>query len=178
MGRKKKNIDFETDRYGSFMNNESYDLEMMYGRHYLERDVKFEFLLYKINVVKTKSNDLYGQSKPKDKSYFTPIKLNGFIMIDDPEQKTYGDENGILRNDSGNLTINIFLDELKEKNTDFNRGDIIEYNMSGDYARYYEVFDANDVVDTTVNSIAGFRPYYKKIKALPIKEDITHLLKI
>jgi hypothetical protein len=178
MGRKKKNIDFESNRYGLFMTDESYKLEMMYGRHYLKTDIKHEILLYKINIIQSKSNDLYGQSKPKDKSYFAPVQLTGFIRIDDPQQSTYGDESGVVRDDSGNLTFNVYLDELEEKGVNFDRGDIIEYNMGGDFARYYEVFNANNVVDTTSNSIGGFRPYYKKVEALPVKEDLTHLLNV
>lgn len=176
--KKRKNIDLENNRYGLFMNENSFQLEMMYGRHYISTDIKHEILLYKINIVESKLNDLYGQSKPKDKSYFPPISLTGFIQIEDSNQRTYGDENGIIRDDSGNLIFNIYLDELKEKNTEINRGDIIEYNMSGNNPRYYEVFNANNVVDTTNQTIAGFKPYFKKVEALPIKEDFTHLEKL
>lgn len=177
MAKKRKNINLEDDRYGLFMNDQSFQLEMMYGRHYISTDVKHEVLLYRINIIESKSHDLYGQSKPQDKSYFSPISLIGFVQIEDQNQTTYGDESGVVRDDSGNLIFNVYLDELEDKNAEINRGDILEYNMSGNYPRYYEVYNANNVVDTTTQSIAGFRPYFKKVEALPVKEDITHLLK-
>ncbi|MFW6243208.1 MAG: hypothetical protein ACOC2W_03520 [bacterium] len=178
MVKNKKNIDLENDRYGLFMNDKSYDLEIMYGRHYINTDISQKILLHRINVIESKSHDLYGQSKPKDKQYFPPIEVNCFLQVEDNEQKTYGDENGLVRDDSGSLIINVYLDEIKEKNIEFTRGDIIEYNMSGDYPRFYEVYNANNVTDTTSHTIAGFKPYYKKITSLPVKEDVTHLLNI
>ena len=49
--------------------------------------------------------------------------------------------------------------------------------MSGVRDRYYEVENAQNVVDATSQTIAGFKPYYKVITAIPIKEDITPYLK-
>ena len=63
MSKKQKHIDLEENRYGLFMTENSYNLELMYGRHYLSTDIKHEILLYKINIIESKSNDLYGQSK-------------------------------------------------------------------------------------------------------------------
>ena len=69
------------------------------------------------------------------------------------------------------------IDVPKEKKIEIDRGDIIEYNMSGDRDRYYEVENAQNVVDSTSQTIAGFKPYWKQIIAVPVKEDITPYLK-
>lgn len=178
MSKKQKHIDLEENRYGLFMTENSYNLELMYGRHYLNTDIKHEILLYKINIIESKIDDLYGQTKPNDKSYLTPVKISGLVDIDNSDQKTYGDANGLVRDDTGNLTFTVYLEELKEKNIDFDRGDIIAYNFSGSRVRYYEVFNANKVVDETQKSIGNLKPFYKKIIALPVKEDFTHLEKL
>lgn len=177
MGKTKENIDLEEQRYGMFMSNNSYNLEIMYGRHYLETDVNFVINLYRINVITTKTHDLYGQSKASDKEFFDPVKLKVMINIDDNQQDSYGgDDAGLVREDTGNLVFGIYLDELNENNTEINRGDIIEYNQSGDRNRYYEVENAQNVEDVTSQTIGGFKPYYKKVLAVPVKEDITKLL--
>lgn len=177
MGKTKENIDLEEQRYGMFMSDNSYNLEIMYGRHYLETDVNFVINLYRINVITTKTHDLYGQSKASDKEFFDPVKLKVMINIDDNQQDSYGgDDAGLVREDTGNLVFGIYLDELKENNTEINRGDIIEYNQSGDRNRYYEVENAQNVEDVTSQTIGGFKPYYKKVLAVPVKEDITKLL--
>ena len=179
MARKNKAaIDLENSRYGLFMNNESYDLELTYGRHFLETDVKFIVKIYRINIIKTKSHDLYGQTKANDKYFFAPVDINAMLDVEDNEQINYGDDDGgITREDTGNLIFNVYLDELKEKNIEINRGDIVEYNFSGEKPRYYEVSNAQNVTDITSNSIANFKPYWKKIICYPVKEDVTPYLK-
>lgn len=178
MSKRKKILDLEESRYGLFMNDNSYELELMYGRNYISTDIKHEILLYKLNIVESKVHDLYGQSEAHEKSYLTPINLVGLVDIEDSEQRTYGDDNGLVRDDTGNLVFTVYLDELKEKNVDIDRGDIIEYNFSGVRNRYYEVFNANKITDNTQKSIGSFKPFYRKIIALPVKEDYTHLEKL
>jgi len=55
------------------------------------------------------------------------------------QNKEYYGNGGISRDDTGRLIIGIYLNELKNKNVEIDRGDIIEYNMSGEKNRYYEV---------------------------------------
>jgi hypothetical protein len=178
MTRKRKDfIDREESRYGLFMNEDSFDLDIMYGRHYVENDVVFRISLYRINIIESKSHDLYGQSKPKDKKYFAPVELHGMVDIDDGEQNNYGDEQGgIVREDTGKLKFGIYLEELNEKKTEINRGDLVAWNQSGEKIRYYEVDKASNVTDQTTNTIAGMRPYYKLVEAFPVKEDVTQYL--
>ena len=47
--RKNKKTDLENNRYGLFMNENSFDLDVMYGRHYLNADVNFLVKIYRIN---------------------------------------------------------------------------------------------------------------------------------
>lgn len=178
MGRKRKKqlFDREEDRYGLFMNENSYELDMMYGRHYQQQDVNFVIKVYRVNVIETKAHKLYGQAKAKDKRFFSPVELNAIVDIEDNEQTFLGNQQSLTREDSGNIVIGLYLKELEEKKTEINRGDIIEYNVSGDKPRYYEVENAQNVSDVTSQSIAGMRPYWKKVTAHPVKEDVTPYL--
>lgn len=172
MKKKKQFIDLEDNRYGLFMSDESFDLDVEYGRSYLETDNIQYVILRKINIIETKSHHLYGQAKSKDRKYMTPIKLNVMINVGTGEQKNYGDyQGGIVRDDVGNLVFGIYLKELKEHNIEIDRGDIIEYNMSGEKNRYFEVESANNVTDETNKTIGGFKPYWKRITCVPIKSD-------
>ena len=69
-----------------------------------------------------------------------------------------------------------YVRELEEKNLEINRGDLAEYNFSGEQKRYYEVESANNVTDETKKSIGGFKPYWKQIVCVPVKEDVTPFL--
>lgn len=173
MKRKKQIIDIENQRYGLFMNKNSFDLEIMYGRNFLKTDNIQEVIIHRINIIETKSNNLYGQTKSKDKKYLTPVKISATVEVEESKQVNYGSNpGGIVRDDTGMIIIGVYLKELEEKQLEINRGDIIEYNMSGEKNRYYEVESANNVTDETNKTIGGFRPYWKKITGVPIKSDV------
>lgn len=171
------NIDLENQRYGLFMTENSFDLEVEYGRNYLQTDNVQVVTIYKVDVIKSKKHDLYGQSKTKDKVFLTPVKLNVMITVGPSEQSYYGgNEGGIARQDTGKLEFGVYLKELEEKGIDILRGDYVEYNMSGNKNRYYEIEDAENVTDTTEKTIGGFKPYWRKITAVPVKEDVVPFL--
>jgi len=178
MVKKKKQIEnLEDNRMGYFMNNKSFDLDVMYGRNYLQTDNAQYVILHRINIIETKTHDLYGQAKTKDKSFMTPIKLSVMVTIEDGQQEYYGrTEGGIVRDDTGKLTFGIYLKELQEKQTELNRGDIIEYNLSGEKNRYYEIEAANNITDETKKTIGGFKSYWKRVVAVPVKEDVVPFL--
>jgi hypothetical protein len=178
MGKKKeKHIDLENQRYGLFMDDGSFDLDVMYGEHYLDVDVNYFVLIHKVNIIETKSHDLYGQTKARDKKYLPPVKINVMINIAEKDGEYYaGGEGGISRDDTGELRISVYLNELERVKLEIDRGDIIEFNQSGERARYYEVDSAQNVVDSTQQTIAGFKPYWKQIVGIPVKEDITPFL--
>lgn len=175
MAKKKKNIELEEERYGLFMSDNSFDLDISYGRDYLKTDNVQYVVLHRINAIKTKKHKLYGQTKAKDKAFFAPVRLNVMLNIEDGDLSYYGD-GGISRHDTGKLIFGIYNEELEEKDTEITRGDIIEYNMSGSHPRYYEVEDADEVSDTTSKSIGGFKSYWKRITSVPVKEDVVPFL--
>ena len=74
------------------------------------------------------------------------------------------------------ISFGVYLKELEEKQLEINRGDYIEYNMSGEKSRFYEVESANNVSDETKKSIGGFKPYWKRITGVPVKEDVVPFL--
>ena len=177
MKKNKKFENLEQERYGLHMSETAYNLQVMYGRNYLRTNNNQVVKIHKINVVESKSHKLYGQSKAKDKVFMPPVPISVMINVEDSEQKFYGDGiGGIVRDDSGNITFGVYLEELKEKKIQIDRGDIVEYNISGEKARYYEVEMANNVNDTTVKTIGGFKPYWKRIIAVPVKEDVIPFL--
>ena len=176
MKQKKEYKDLENERYGLFMSENSFDLDIMYGRNFLKSDNVQYITLHKINVIETKSHNLYGQSKPQDKKYMPPIKLNVVVNVEESKLEYYGqNQGGISRDDTGNLVFGIYFKELEEHNIDIDRGDIVEYNLSGTKNRYYEVENSNAIPDTSSKTIGGFKNFWKKIICVPVKSDVTNL---
>lgn len=177
MKKKKQIIDLEGQRMGLFMTDNSFDLDVMYGRNYLETDNAQEVILHKINIIETKTHSLYGQAKTKDKKFFAPVKIKVMVTVEDGKQEFYGNNpGGIARDDTGSIRFGVYLKELEEKQIEIDRGDIIEYNMSGQKNRFYEVFSANNVTDETKKTIGGFKSYWKLVIGVPIKEDVVPFL--
>jgi len=173
MKKKKEYIDLENERYGLFMTQNSFDLDVMYGRNFLETDNVQYVILHKLNILESSIHSLYGQSKAKDKKFLVPVKLNVMVNVEESKQDYYGGNQGIVRDDTGNLVFGIYLKELEEKNVEIVRGDIIEYNLSGEKKRYYEVENANMIPDTMSKTIGGFAVYYRKITCVPVKSDVV-----
>lgn len=177
MKKKEQNIDLENQRYGLFMTENSFDLDVEYGRNFLRTDNVQELTIFKVDLIKSKSHSLYGQSKAKDKKFFSPVKIKVMITVEPNEQEYYGNNSGgIAREDTGKLVFGVYLKELEEKKLEVNRGDYVEYNISGNKNRYYEIENANNVEDTTDKTIGGYKTYWKKIIAVPVKEDVVPFL--
>ena len=177
MKKKKQLLDLENDRYGMFMTQNSFDLDIMYGRNYLKTDNPQFIILHRVNVNETQVHALYGQAKTKDKKFFAPVKISVMVDVEEGKQGYYGpNPGGITRDDTGNLRFGVYLKELEELQTEINRGDYIEYNMSGEKRRFYEVESANNVTDETKKTIGGFVSYWKMVISVPVKEDVIPFL--
>jgi len=177
MKKQKQIIDLEEERYGLFVTQNSIDLQIMYGRNYLQTNNAQEVIIHKINIIETKTHNLYGQAKAKDKRYMSPVRISVMVNVEEGKQEYYGqNQGGITRDDTGKISFGVYLKELEEKNLEIDRGDIIEYNMSGIKNRYYEVESANNITDETKKTIGGFVTYWKKVTGIPVKEDVVPFL--
>ena len=102
--KKKDIINLEDQRMGLFMSENSFNLDIMYGRNYLQSDNAQYVVLHRINITQTQVHDLYGQAKAKDKKFMSPVRLSVMTGIEDANQEFYGGvEGGISRDDTGNL---------------------------------------------------------------------------
>jgi hypothetical protein len=171
--KKKDHIDFEEERYGMFITDNSFDLDVMYGREYLKKDAPFYIKYYKINILKTKVDDLYGESRAADKKFFAPIKLNVMLDIEEGGAK-YLSDTGVLRDDVGNIIFGVFEEELKERGIEITLGDYVSFNMSGKRERFFEISNPNYVSDATSQTYAGLRAdYWRRVEATSVKEDVV-----
>jgi hypothetical protein len=176
--KKKKQIEnIQDDRYGLFMTQNSFDLDIMYGRNYLQTDNVQTVIIHRVNINQTEVHKLYGQAKTKDKKFLPPVRLSVMVDVEDGKQEFYGGGiGGIARDDTGNIRFGVYLKELEEKQVEVNRGDYVEYNMSGEKRRFYEIASANNVTDETKKTIGGFKTYWKLVTGIPVKEDVIPFL--
>jgi hypothetical protein len=163
------------DRLSLFYNEDSFGLDINYGRHYYSNDTNFNILLYCANIIESIVDDFYGEAKPTDKKFKSAIRLNVWISEMSSEEQKYLSDTGIIRQDVQSLIFNIYDKELDETKTTINRGDVIEYNQSSNRRRFYEVVDANYINESLNQSYGGYSTYYRRIITIPVKEDFVLL---
>jgi hypothetical protein len=160
----------ELNRVNLFYSDSRIELESMYSRFYLKRDLNQVITLYRVSYVENKKRSLYGETKAKDKVFQVPINLTAMVNLGDTEHE-YLNGNGIRREDIGEVIVGVFLDELKEHGIEINAGDYFRYNPDGERFRYFEITNPNYVNYSTGQTLAGIKPLYKKFTARPVRED-------
>ena len=153
----------------NIVTDKSFDVDVTYMMNYLEYDLNSKFMLYRTDTTKMSKNNLYGETIANNKSYLPMVEVFGIIDIANSEMVNYMDS-GVIREDLGELVVTVFEKELNAKNIEINRGDIIGINLR-QKIRYFEVYDANYVNDSTIQTNNFYQSYHKVITAKPVKTD-------
>ena len=65
------------------MTQNSFDLDIMYGRNYLKSDNVQTVVIHRVNLNQTQVHALYGQAKTKDKKFLPPVKVSVMVDVED-----------------------------------------------------------------------------------------------
>ena len=132
------------------------------------------FILYRIDLQKTTSHALYGESIQKE--YREPIEVFGRINVevDDPSMRTSA---GITKQGMGQLTASLHLSHLEEIGIlemdgndpviDMRKGDFIGFK-----GQFYEVWDDGYAQIANQFSYAGDRRAFLRVRAKEVDRDV------
>ena len=167
----KKNIKKRTPitRSNKFFSGEDFRLDVEIGREYFT-DLGMTISLFKVNYKKTKTHDLYGESKAFEKIVNPPIELRVRLEIEAGETK-YLAPGGLKKEFAGNLNFTVYENELEEKNITIQEGDFVGYNDGG-RMRYWEVYNAEQINVSNARTMGGKDSYYRIIKCSPTESDV------
>jgi len=136
--------------------------------------LKESFILYRVDLNKTSSHALYGESIQKE--YRDPVEVFGRINVevDDPTMRT---KNGITKQGMGQLTASLHLSHLEEIGIlemdendpviDMKKGDFIGYK-----GQFYEVWDDGYAQIANQFSYAGDRRAFLRVRAKEVDRDV------
>lgn len=161
---------FKSDRTNKFFGGNDLDLELSLGREYLT-DINHTVLLFKVDYKKTKSHDLYGESKAHQKVVHKPIELQCRVTIEQGEEQFLAGI-GVRKEYAGNLTFTVYDLELEEKQTNVTTGDYIGYVDGNGKLRYWEVAKADNINIENKKTINGIKSYYRQVMAVPVDRDV------
>ena len=154
-------------RLNKFFSAEDRQLDEMLGIEWLHGDLNFTLVLYRIDRLKTKTDDVYGETLTDGIKYLPPVEFNAFIQIATPENKNVGSTKN-AQIEPGNITVSVYLKTLEELGIDIDFGDYIGYYDTENFVRYYTVVNDGRVLSDFKHTYKGYRPFYKTIIAAPV----------
>lgn len=151
-------------RLGKFFGDEDFNLDVGIGQEWLYGDMNFTLVLYRVDKVKTKTDDVYGEALMDGIKFLPPVEFKGYVQIVQPENKNIGNSK-INQIEPGNLKVGVYQNQLEELGIDINVGDYIGYYESETRVRYYTVVNDGRVISDNKHTYAGTRPFYRSIIA-------------
>ena len=157
-------------RLGKFFGAEDFALDVSIGREWLEGDMNFTLVLYKVDRQKTNKDDVYGEALQDGIQFLPPVEFKAFVQVSAPENKYLGTSK-IDQLEPGNIRISVYQSHLEELGIDVEYGDYIGYYETENRVRYYVVNNDGRVVSDNKHTYAGYKPFYRTINASPVNEN-------
>jgi hypothetical protein len=142
-------------RLGKFFDQNDYDLDINMGSEWLHGDMNFTLVLYRIDKMKTKTDDVYGETLKDGIKFLPPVEFKGLVQISEAENKNYGNSR-INQTEPGNMKVSVYQRQLDELGVDVSFGDYIGYYETEDRIRFYTVTDDGRVVSDNKHTYAGY----------------------
>lgn len=157
-------------RNNKFFSKEDFDLEIEFGKEYVEEDADQTVILYEVDMEKTKVSDIYQEANKGAIRFKPPVEIPVVFTIEDAEMKSYDAKQVRGRYAKvGKLTFGVYISTLDEYGCDIKRGDYIGVQVTPEHIEYWTVTD-DGKVDSYSNkrSLYGTRPYYRHISCAPV----------
>jgi len=157
-------------RLNKFFSETDYDLEINMGREWLDSDMNFTLVLYRIDRQRTDSDDVYGETPSDSIQFLPPVEFKGYVQIEAPTNVDYGSSR-LSQTEPGNLKVGVYQKQLEELGIDINYGDYIGYYETETRVRYYSVVDDGRVLSDNKHTYGGYKPFYRSINAAPVTDN-------
>jgi hypothetical protein len=157
-------------RLGKFFGGEDYTLDVGMGQEWLEGDMNFTVVLYRIDRYKTKTDDVYGEVLEDGIQFMAPIELKGYVQVLAPTNKFLGSSR-VEQLEPGNMKFSIYQKQLDDLGVDIFFGDYLGYYETESRVRYYTVSDDGKVVSDNKHTYGGYKSFYRTITATWVTDN-------
>jgi hypothetical protein len=157
-------------RNTKFFGGEDFDLEIGFAQEYIEQDANQTVILYRVDLNKTKVNDIYKEASKDAIRFLPPIELPVVYEIGDAEMKAYGNkiQKGIFAQ-TGKLSFTVLVSTLEEYDCDISRGDYIGVQINDTQREYFTVTDDGRVAShSNKYTLYGTKPFARKIECASV----------
>ncbi len=111
-------------RLGKFFGGEDYALDIAMGSEWLEGDMNFTVVLYRIDRYKTLQDDVYGEVPEGGIQFLAPVEVKGLVQIFAPAAQRYGNSR-VEQTEPGNMKFSVYQSYLDELGVEIMMGDYI-----------------------------------------------------
>ena len=157
-------------RLGKFFGGEDYALDIGMGQEWLEGDMNFTVVLYRIDRYKTKTDDVYGEVLEDGIQFLAPIELKGYVQVLAPTNKFLGSSR-VEQLEPGNMKFSIYQKQLDDLGVEIFMGDYLGYYETEARVRYYTVSDDGKVVSDNKHTYGGYKSFYRTITATYVSDN-------
>jgi len=158
------------NRMGKFYDYLDFGLENDMAREYIEGDINFTVILFRVDRIKSQTDDVYGESDSEEIRFHPPVELKVRPNLEEAQNNSYSEGYGRYE-DYGNLIFTVFEDQLKELGIDISYGDYIGYPDKEDNIKYFTVSDDGKINSDNQKTRVGYKSYYRKITCVTADED-------
>ncbi len=157
------------NRNSLFYDKESYDFEMELGKNYIEQDMGQAVVLYQVDVSKTQTDSIYGETNPGSIVYKPPVEIPCVYKIEESELKSYNNDKQLgTYNKVGKLTVGVYKETLDELGADIKKGDYIGIQVTPEHMEFWVVVNDLKCNYDNAHTLWGTVPLYRSIQCSPV----------
>lgn len=157
------------NRNNLFYSESDFQYEMEIGKNYLEQDMNQTIILYEVDLQKTNTDYIYGETKPNQILFKPPVELHVMYNIEPGELMSYDKTKNVgtyIKN--GKLTFGIYQATLDELGCDIKVGDYIGVQVSSTHREYYTVTNDGRNNFDNEHMVFGYKSAWKNIECCAI----------
>jgi hypothetical protein len=158
-------------RNNKWMSKEDFDLEVQYGREFVESDLNQTVVLYRVDREASQTDALYGEANKSEIRYKTPVELKVIGRIMEPENKTYNDNGSLNYLQPGQFVFGVYQAQLDELQCEIIYGDYVGYAVTETEMVFYSVVNPGQVNYDNQHTIFGYLPAFRTITCAPLQDD-------
>jgi len=157
-------------RVNKFYDYVDFGLENGMAREYMEGDLNFTVVLFRVDRIKSQTDETYGEPDVEEIKFHPPIELKVRPNLEPSENNTYSEGYGRYE-DYGNFTFTVFVDHLNELGVDIGYGDYIGYSDREDNIKYFTVSNDGKINSDNAKTRLGYKAYYRTITCVTADPD-------
>ena len=167
----KSNKKVPIERINKFFSQDDFDLEVDFGREWLEGDINIKVILYQVDRTETTNDDIYGEAAKEDIMFKPPVELSVSFNMSAPTNKAYNSDGSMRYLEYGTITLGIYQDQLDEMGVDIEYGDYIGYAENETNIKYFTVSNNGKIFSDNSHTIGGYKGFYRTIICVPTDLD-------